>query len=215
GSQSFARGFDLSTGSLFWFQDSFPSRSSSNEDILEAMIKEVQRPTTTLSNEQFMAIASEKDRMSSQGASGGLARVAILDFYDRTNSPLYTWLSGSLSSAVDDSMKKIFEYERNDETKSNAAGTKYFKSPADISSSRLKDFQKETNADYIIFGFYSLDKKTGNVVIESKVYDLMKNKAIGGSKSESPVDVRLFNSVDQIAQGIVQDIFTMTQRQNN
>ena len=215
GKKSFARGFDLNQGGLIWFQDSFPAKSNSTGDVLEAMITEMQRPMVTLPEEQFQAIAEEKDRMTAQGASGGLASVAILDFYDRTNTVLYTWLSSSLSAAVDDSMKKIFEYDRAAEAKSTEAGSRLFKTPADITPDRLKEFQKATGADYLIFGFYSLNSATGNISIESKVYDLVKNKLIGGSTTQSPVDVRLFNTVDEISQGIVQDIFNMTQGQSN
>ncbi|MBX3720989.1 MAG: hypothetical protein KF713_04055 [Turneriella sp.] len=215
GKKSFARGFDLSQGNMIWFQDSFPATSGAAGDVLAAMITEMQRPTVTIPEEQFEAMAQEKDKMSSQGASGGLASVAILDFYDRTNTVLYTWLSSSLSAAVDDSMKKIFEYDRAAEAKSTEAGSRLFKTPADITPDRLKEFQKATGADYLIFGFYSLNSATGNISIESKVYDLVKNKLIGGSTTQSPVDVRLFNTVDEISQGIVQDIFNMTQGQSN
>ncbi len=214
GKKSFARGFDLHQGNMIWFQDSFPSKSNDAGEVLAAMITEMQRPTATLPEEQFETLAQEKDKMSAQGAAGGLASVAILDFYDRTNTVLYTWLSSSLSAAVDDSMKKIFEYDRNEEKKSTEAGNRIFKSPSDITPDKLKEFQKATGADYLIFGFYSLNNKTGNITIESKVYDLVKKKAIGGSVTESPVDVRLFNTVDEISQGIVQDIFSMTQGQN-
>ncbi len=215
GRSSFARGFDLQTGSLVWFQDSFPSKSSSTEDVLNTMVDEMQRPLKTLDEIQFAAIAAEKDKMSSRGADGELANVAILDFYDKTASPLYLWLSSSLSTAVDDSMKKIFEYNRSDEKTSNGAGARFFKTPQDVSAARLKDFYKATGADYLIFGFYTIDKKTGLLVIESKVFDLVREKQIGGSTNESPVDVSLFNAVDEISQGIVQDIFTMTQQRNN
>ena len=51
------------------------------------------------------------------------------------------------------------------------------------------------------------------LVFTPKVYDLVQNKAIGGSTTESPVDVRLFDTVDEISQGIVQDIFSATQSQ--
>lgn len=213
GKKSFARGFDLSLGGMVWFQDSFPVKTTADADILESMIAEMQRPLVMLSEEQITKIAEEKDRMSAQGASGGLASVAILDFYDRTNTPLYTWLSTSLSIAIDDSMKKIFEYDRANEKKSLEAGARYFKAPSDVTPKTLKDFQAATGADYLIFGFYSVSAKTGNIVIESKIYDLAKKKEIGGSTTESPVDVRLFNVVDEISQGIVQDIFSVTQQQ--
>ncbi len=213
GKNSFARGFDLSAGGMVWFQDSFPTKSSANAEILESMIAEMQRPLVVLSEEQINKIAEEKDRMSAQGASGGLASVAILDFYDRTNTPLYTWLASSLSIAIDDSMKKIFEYDRANEKKSLEAGARIFRSPSDITEKNLKEFQMATGADYLIFGFYSVSAKTGNIVIESKIFDLMKKKEIGGSTTESPVDVRLFNVVDEISQGIVQDIFSVTQQQ--
>ncbi len=214
GKNPFARGFDLNRGGLAWFQDNFPSKSSAPGEVLAAMIAEMQRPMKTLDEAQFEKIAQEKDRMSAQGASGGLASVAILDFYDRTNSPLYGWLSTSLSIAVDDSMKKIFEYDRANEKKSAEVGQRIFKNPTDITPKNLKEFQAQTGADYLIFGFYSVNAQNGNIVIESKVYDLVKNRAIGGSTTESPVDVRLFNVVDEISQGIVQDIFNMTQTEN-
>ena len=110
-------------------------------------------------------------------------------------------------------MKKIFEYDRANEKKSFEAGSRIFRSPADVNEKTLKEFQTATGADYLIFGFYSVSAKTGNIVIESKIYDLVKKKEIGGSTTESPVDVRLFNVVDEISQGIVQDIFSMTQQQ--
>ncbi|HNA79781.1 MAG TPA: hypothetical protein PKY99_10025, partial [Turneriella sp.] len=179
--------------------------------VLAAMIAEMQRPMKTLDEAQFEKIAQEKDRMAAQGASGGLASVAILNFYDRTNSPLYGWMSTSLSIAVDDSMKKIFEYDRANEQKSTEIGAKIFRNPSDVTPKNLKEFQAQTGADYLIFGFYSVNPQNGNIVIESKVYDLVKKTAIGGSTTESPVDVRLFNVVDEISQGIVQDIFNMTQ----
>lgn len=213
GKNSFARGFDLNSGGMVWYQDSFPAKSSANTDVLASMISEMQRPLVILSEEQINKIAEEKDRMSAQGASGGLASVAILDFYDRTNTPLYTWLASSLSIAIDDSMKKIFEYDRANEKKSLEAGSRIFRSPSDVNEKTLKEFQAATGADYLIFGFYSVSAKTGNIVIESKIYDLVKKKEIGGSTTESPVDVRLFNVVDEISQGIVQDIFSMTQQQ--
>lgn len=214
GKKPFARGFDLRRGGLAWFQDSFPAKSSNPGEILASMIAEMQRPAKTLDEAQFAQLAQEKDRMPSQGTSGGLASVAILDFYDRTNSPLYAWLSNSLSTAIDGSMQRIFEYERANEKISSEVGKKVFRSSSDISSRNLKEFQAQTGADYLIFGFYSINPQNGNIVIESKVFDLVKKTAIGGSRTESPVDARLFNVVDQIAQGIVQDIFTMTQKQN-
>lgn len=214
GKNPFARGFDLNRGGLAWFQDTFPSKSSAPGEVLAAMIAEMQRPMKTLDEAQFEKIAQEKDRMAAQGASGGLASVAILDFYDRTNSPLYGWMSASLSIAVDDSMKKIFEYDRANEQKSTEVGAKIFRNPSDVTPKNLKEFQTQTGADYLIFGFYSVNPQNGNIVIESKVYDLVKKTAIGGSTTESPVDVRLFNVVDEISQGIVQDIFNMTQTQN-
>lgn len=210
----FARGFDLNHGGLFWFQDTFPGKSSEPGDVLKAMIAEMQRPVQTIDEAQLQSIAQERSRMSAQGVSGGLASVAILDFYDRTNSPLYGWMSSSLSIAVDDSMKKIFEYERADEKKSAEVGARIFRNPADVTPYSLKEFQAQTGADYLIFGFYSVNPKNGSIVIESKVFDLVKKTTIGGSTTESPVDVRLFNVVDEISQGIVQDIFTMTQTQN-
>lgn len=214
GKKPFARGFDLRRGGLAWFQDSFPVKTSNPGEILASMIAEMQRPAKTLDEAQFAQLAQEKDRVPSQGSSGNLASVAILDFYDRTNSPLYAWLSNSLSTAIDGSMQRIFEYERANEKISSEIGKKVFRSPSDISSKNLKEFQTQTKADYLIFGFYSINPQNGNIVIESKVFDLVKKTAIGGSRTESPVDARLFNVVDQIAQGIVQDIFTMTQKQN-
>lgn len=215
GKTPFARGFDLNRGGLFWLQDSFPVKKSAEPgEIIASMVSEMQRPAKVPDANQLEKIVQEKDRMAAQGTAGGLASVAILDFYDRTNSPLYKWMSTSLSFAVDDSMQRIFEYARANEKLSAETGAKLFRSPADITPKNLQEFQKKTGADYLIFGFYSINPKNGNIVIESKVFDLVKKTAIGGSTTESPVDTRLFNVVDQIAQGIVQDILAMTQRQN-
>ncbi|MCS6972427.1 MAG: hypothetical protein NZL89_05310 [Leptospiraceae bacterium] len=212
GKHPFARGFDLRRGELVWRQDQFAEKSDNPGLRIAAMVSEMQRVGPQIAKEELEQIVAEKDRVSAQRDTGGLARVAILDFYDRTRSPLYNWLSVSLSSAVNDSMQRIFEFERTEEKKSNEAGAKLFAGGKNLTLKTLQAFQTELDADYLILGFYSLNPKNGNVIIESKVYDLVKKKEIGGKVLESTVDVQLFNAVDEIASGVVQDILQMTQQ---
>lgn len=212
GKRSFARAFELKTGNMVWLQDGFPEAASSSlPDIMTALTKSLTTPPPEINTDQFkMELGGAKPGVA--GQSGGLASVAILDFYDRTNSRLFGYLSSSLSQAVDGSMQNIFEFQRADSAVGNSAGTTHLKGATEAQKSALKAFQKQTGADYLIYGDYVYDKKTKKVTIRAQAYDLIRVIPVSTQSLESSVDASLFTAVDQIAERIVQDILLLAQQ---
>lgn len=212
GKESFARVLDLRSGNIVMQQDGFPdANSSSLADITAALTQSLITPPPAVNSEQFKVVMGA-NRPGVAGQSGGLASVAIIDFYDRTNSKLFGYLSNSLSQAVDGSMERIFEFQRSDAAKNSAAGAAYLKGAAQADKSALKAFQQQTGADYVIYGDYVYDKKTKRVTIHAQAYDLVRLIAVSNQSLESPVDATLFTAVDQIAERIVQDILQLAQQ---
>lgn len=212
GRDSFARVLDLKTGNIVWQQDGFPdANSSSLADIAAALTQSLITAPPAVNADQFKVVMGA-NRPGVAGQSGGLASVAIIDFYDRTNSKLFGYLSNSLSQAVDGSMERIFEFQRSDAAKNNAAGATYLKGAAQADKTALKGFQQQTGADYVIYGEYVYNKKTKKVTIHAQAYDLVRLVAVSNQSLESPVDATLFTAVDQIAERIVQDILQLAQQ---
>lgn len=212
GKDSFARAMDLKTGNIVWQQDGFPDAASSSlADIAAALTQSLNTPPPVVNTDQFKLML-DGGRPGVAGQSGGLASVAILDFYDRTNSKLFGYLSSSLSQAADDSMQRIFEFQRLDPGKGNTAGATHLKAGTAAEKSALKAFQQQTGADYLIFGDYVYDKKSKKVTIRAQAYDLVRLIPVSNQSLESPVDATLFTAVDQISERIVQDILLLAQQ---
>jgi TolB-like protein len=213
GRNSFARALDLKNGGIIWKQDAFPeAKSSDTVDVVVEIVRQMQQVPLNVATEN-LRIDLSQGKQSAKGQGGGLASVAILDFYDKTNTQLYSYLSSSLSQAVDGSMQRIFEFDRANVDKSNQAGRAHLKASGDADKKALAAFQQQTGADYLIYGDYTFNTKTGKVSIRARIYDLARKTVIGTTVMESNVDGTLFTAVDQIADKIVQDILLMAQSQ--
>jgi len=62
--------------------------------------------------EQRVILSAEKLGLSQSTQSTTPMQVALIDFTDETDSQLYTWLSSSIPDAIDQSMRRDFEYKR-------------------------------------------------------------------------------------------------------
>jgi len=212
GRKSFGRAVNLKNGNIVWQQDLFPeANSSSLADLAIALTQSLKTPPPQINADQLrLSLGGAKPGVA--GQAGGLASVAILDFYDRTNSKLFGYMSSSLSQAVDSSMQNIFEFQRADSVLANSAGAAHLKTQAEAEKTSLKAFQKQTGADYLIYGEFVYDKKTKKVTIRAQAYDLVRIIPVSTQSLESPVDATLFTAIDQIAERIVKDILLLAQQ---
>lgn len=103
-------------------------------------------------------------------------KLAILDFRDDTGSNLYAWLGGSLPDAIDQSMRKDFEYKRQ---------------PADA------------GANLVISGKYEMAAGKDGIRIEAKIYYRDTDQVLGTEGVDAPLDAGLFNSTKILSDKLV------------
>jgi hypothetical protein len=109
------------------------------------------------------------------GAKGPL-KLAILDFQDQTNTNFYGWLGSSLPDAIDQSMRKNFEYKRS---------------------------TGEAGANLVISGHYQM-KGNNTVHIEAQIYFADTQKMLGNESVDAPTDSGLFNSTKILSDRMVE-----------
>ncbi len=206
---SFARVIDLRNGKLSYLRQQLPASQKTddpeNTNLLQ-LVAEISIPP------QLPDVSNVGGLSTLAKIAGGddIATVAILDFFNRSGQKKFAWLTTSLSAAVSESMLRVFEYRRADLQKEKEATAKF---GANIQTQTFLELQKMTGADFLIFGDYTFDPKTKELLIEAKVYDLFSQKEIGTATERTPIDNRIFNAVDNIANKIVQDIYKMATTQ--
>jgi hypothetical protein len=132
-------------------------------------------------------VALTADALGGKPATGAKTtlKVAILDFKDETGSNLYTWLSDSLPDAIDQSMRKDFEYKRQ---------------PA------------ETGANLVISGKYEMASGKNGIHIEAKIYFRDTDQILGTEGVDAPLDAELFNSTKILSDKLVAKFHQMVKK---
>lgn len=112
---------------------------------------------------------------ATQGNASAPLKIAILNFSDETESELYGWLAGSLPDAIDQTMRRDFEYKR------HAA---------------------QAGANVVISGNY---RKTENdrIRIEAQVLYADTGKVLATEAVDSPVDAQIFNATRILSDKLV------------
>ncbi len=136
-----------------------------------------------------------------------LARVAILNFVNNTNSAQYEWASKSFPDAINKSMQQNFEYIRTPQATAQQVADKFRGGKATYNLDDLAKIAKEAKSEIIIFGDYVYDKKKGQLRFRARVFHIDGNRFIGNVKETSPIDNRVFTKVDVIAKKIVDQIY--------
>jgi len=109
------------------------------------------------------------------GSAAGPLKIAILNFADQTQSNLFGWLSESLPDAIDQTMRRDFEYKR------HAA---------------------QAGANVVISGNY---RKIENdrIRIEAQVLYADTGKVLATEAVDSPVDAQIFNATKLLSDKLV------------
>ena len=212
---SFARGINIKTGRLVYVQDTFQG-SSNIEAESETLIAELQK-APEIKKESLRRAgrpkAPSKDK-SEQADDSDKALVAILNFYDRTDTTSYTWMSTSLADAINKSMLQVFEFNRATPDEVQKQSDAVLKGSDKVNKDVLKRLQEATGVDYVVLGKYTYSAATKKITVTAAVYDLYTYDKIGEALAKTETDVRLFGSVDTVAQKIVKDIFKFAASQD-
>jgi len=168
-----------------------------------------------------------------------LARVAIFPIEDRTKSRNFKYLSGSLSDAINTSMLKNFTYlrispsdviksmremrqeilkgkkkRREVQKKLNPTNTEKTEEQLQEEKKRLvlvRKVAKNLSADIIIFGDYSYDKETTELVFTVFIYYTVSDQFKKLDEARNFVDNTLFQKTSEVARKLVTEIHNMAE----
>jgi hypothetical protein len=139
------------------------------------------------------------------------ARILILNYANRTESPDFDYLSESLGEATRGAMKSRFEYRE------------IVKNDATLLLQNDEQITEKTggDADVLILGSYQKAiptagrKKAETIVVSGKIFSLRHKKLIAEYSKTAVVDARIFTTVNEIAQQAVLSIQAYVKKINN
>lgn len=134
--------------------------------------------------EQRVILSAEKLGLSQSTLSTMPLQVALIDFTDETNSQLYTWLSGSIPDAIDQSMRRDFEYKRQ---------------------------QTAAKATLVISGSYSLVEKD-KIRILARIFLRDAAKVLATESIDAPVNAELFYATKILSDRLVRQLHQLVSK---
>ncbi len=134
-----------------------------------------------------------------------LARVAILSYQDLTGVKNFGYMPGSLTEAIDSSLQSRFDYVREEPAKSEATAAKY-RTPgaAGFTPETAAEFCKINKTDILIFGSFTFDAMTNEIVVQTSISLGRKNKFRKLQERRNLVNATIFKLADKVADDIVQ-----------
>jgi len=167
---------------------------------LADMLKKIS--VVLLSSSLIMAADAPKDK------TADLARVAIMTFTNASQSANHEWVEKSLPDAINESMHARFEFVRQDENKVKAVAQKYKHVGGEYQQQDADKIAKESQSDILIYGSFKLNEKKDQLLMHAVIYNAQGKKVIGTVDDSSPLDAKIFKSIDRMAGGIVEKIYT-------
>ena len=130
-------------------------------------------------------------------------KVAILNFSDQTGSPNCGWLAESLPDAIDQSMRKDFEYARpNPKSAQKIANA--------ASGKTAKQLAADLGTNLVISGSYKLNENKSGVRIEAQIYYADGDKVLGSESVDASLDSQIFNSTKILSDKMVGRLHQLT-----
>lgn len=130
------------------------------------------------------------------------AHIVILNFNNRTGSGNYGWLSGSLSSAIFDSMKKGFVFRGEDPNGNQVlAGTSPTMNQSETSG--YAQLCEKIDADYLVLGMYSRSG-TNQIEVVAHVYGRQQKRVLSEFRKKADASSAIFSVSDEISKEVVQ-----------
>ncbi len=152
-------------------------------------------------------VASKEKPDSGKDKTADLARVAIMQFLNESQSANYEWVEKSLPDAINDSMRARFEFVRQDENKVAVAAGKYKHVNGEYVQADADKIARESQSDILIFGNFRLNQTGDKLVLKAIIYNAQGKKVIGIVEDTSSLDSKIFKAIDRMAAGIVERIY--------
>jgi len=132
-------------------------------------------------------------------------KIAILNFNDETKSDICGWLSASLPDAIDQSMRRDFEYLR----------------PKPVALQKLaeqsvgksdKDRSTALGVNLVISGRYTLNENKSTVRIDAQIYYAGTDSVLGTETIDSPLDAQIFGATKILSEKLVEKLHQLVRR---
>ena len=143
-----------------------------------------------------------------------LARVGIVKFINNTGSEDFGWVEQSLPDAIDTSMKARFEYQRLEEDKVQSAASQVKPGPTGYSREDAEKISTLSQADILIYGNFYPDAEADELVLDAIIYNAAGKRVIGRVENRTPLNAKIFKNIDQMAAGIVAEIYRFALQAN-
>lgn len=137
-----------------------------------------------------------------------LARVAIMTFFNASKSDHHEWVEKSLPDAINTAMQARFEFVRQDENRVQAVADKYKHVGGEYTQVDADKIAKESQSDILIYGNFSLSPDKNELLFKAIIYNAQGKRVIGSVEDSSPADTKIFKSIDRMAAGIVEKIYS-------
>ena len=124
------------------------------------------------------AVSAAADASAGQkAAASDLARVAIMQFQNESQSANYEWVEKSLPDAINDSMRARFEFIRQDENKVAAVAARYKLVNGEYQQADADKIARESQSDILIFGNFRLNETGDKLVLRAIIYNAQGKKS--------------------------------------
>ena len=148
-----------------------------------------------------------------QQKQSDLAKIAILEFEDRSGTGNFGYMPKSLARAIDSSLKKKFEYISAD----GQIPLQYAKlarlAKPELEKSDWQSIAAQSKTDILILGHFTFDAEQNQLLIEPFIFTELSDSLIVLPVTRNAVDDSLFGAVDRVADNIVAELTRIAQEQ--
>jgi len=145
-------------------------------------------------------------------AEKNLAKVAILTYEDETSTKNFGYMPNSLTEAIDKSLQKKFEYEREDPKKSEAA-RKLIKPKGAFTAKEAAAYCTKNDVQILVFGKFTYDAANRQIVVETVISLGSEEKFRKLKERTNPTDATIFALADKVADDIVAEMTAIAKEQ--
>ncbi len=135
------------------------------------------------------------------------ARVAIIQYEDKTGSKNFEYMPGSLQEAITKSMHKKFEFIEVDASKVEPIAAEIrAKNKGKITPKEAAEICRRADIDILIYGNFTFDKANNELEIHTDISLGSAEKFRTLEPVENRVDATIFGAAERVAGGIVTEI---------
>jgi len=146
-------------------------------------------------------------------ANPELARVAIVRYEDKTESKNFGYMPDSLTEAIDKSLQRRFEYQRENPKKTAATIAEFKKKHPEIDADDAVDFCRMHKTDILILGKFEFDVQKNEIVVRTSISLGVQVFFRTLKERRNPVDATIFGLADLVADDIVQMLVEIAREQ--